>query len=40
MNEYVIFSVLLCVDFKYVVYIVNDVEERKLILIVNILGYV
>nr|AAX96149.1 hypothetical protein LOC_Os11g18910 [Oryza sativa Japonica Group]ABA92728.1 retrotransposon, putative, centromere-specific [Oryza sativa Japonica Group] len=39
-NEHAISSVSLCADFKHVVHIANDVEERKLITSLNTLGYV
>ncbi len=39
-NEPAISSVSLCADFKHVVHIANDVEERKLITSLNTLGYV
>nr|ABB47151.2 retrotransposon, putative, centromere-specific [Oryza sativa Japonica Group] len=39
-NEHAISSVSLCADFKHVVHIANDIEERKLITSFNTLGYV
>jgi hypothetical protein len=39
-NEHAISSVSLCADFKHVVHIANDVQERELLSSLNILGYV
>nr|ABF96748.1 retrotransposon, putative, centromere-specific [Oryza sativa Japonica Group] len=39
-NEHAISSVSLCADFKHVIHIVNEVEERELTSSLNILGYV
>ncbi len=39
-NEHAISTVSLCADFKHVVHITNDVEERNLITYLNTLGYV
>nr|BAI39806.1 hypothetical protein [Oryza sativa Indica Group] len=39
-NEHAISSVSFCADFKHVVHIANDVEERKLITSLNTFGYV
>nr|CAD39871.2 OSJNBb0058J09.10 [Oryza sativa Japonica Group] len=39
-NEHAISSVSLCVDFKHVIHIANEVEERKLLSSLNTLGYV
>jgi len=39
-NEHAISSVSLCADFKHVVHIANEVEERELLSSLNTLGYV
>jgi hypothetical protein len=39
-DEHAISSVSLCADFKHVVHIANDVQERELLSSLNILGYV
>ena len=40
MNEHAISSISLCADFKHVVHIANEVEERELLSSLNTLGYV
>ncbi len=39
-NEHVVSSVSLCADFKHVLHIANEVEERELTSSLNTLGYV
>nr|AAX94804.1 hypothetical protein LOC_Os11g14790 [Oryza sativa Japonica Group]ABA92452.1 retrotransposon, putative, centromere-specific [Oryza sativa Japonica Group] len=39
-NEHTISSISLCADFKHVVHIANEVEERELLSSLNTLGYV